>query len=155
MKVKNEYLKMTRKYLHNLYFEKLSIPDIESNIEDLLQKEKLYEINYDKNFSSEKSNKGIDDFIVSITEQIFNEESKIEHINKKYDRIQKFINKYRDIEKLIIIYKYFSRKKDNSNYTNIEIAKKLETSLATIKRVDNKIITKIALFLFKDVAIKP
>lgn len=155
MNIKKEYIDKTRKYLNDLFDSFKSIPLLESHIKDLKEMEKFNEMNYDIIFSGNNvSYKGIDDLIINLKNKIFNEEGKIDHINKKYEKIELFLKNYKDSERKVIEYKYFSRKKDNSPYTNTEIANKLNYSVSSVKRIDRKIIIKLAVYLYKKEAIE-
>lgn len=153
MNIKKEYINKTRKYLVKLDKDVSSIDLLKDEIEDLKRRDKYQEIDIAKAIFREGSNLGIDDTLVHIKSQIDIKESEIEHILRKYDKIKLFLSKLPDNERLIIEYKYFNKKEDNTRYKNKDIERELIYSSSTIKRIEKRTIEKIAIFIYKDDAI--
>lgn len=153
MNIKKEYINKTRKYLIKLDKDICSIDFLKDEIEDLKRQDKYQEINIAKVIFKDGSNFGIDDTLVHIKNQIDIKESEIDYILRKYDKIKLFLSKLPDNERLIIEYKYFNKKEDNTRYKNKDIERELIYSSSTIKRIEKRTIEKIAVFIYKDDAI--
>ncbi|WP_270942510.1 hypothetical protein [Romboutsia lituseburensis] len=148
MNISREYINKTRKYLIKLDGDMQSIEFIKKEIEYLKERDFYQEINIEKAIFKSNSNYGIDDKLVYIKDQIDIKEGEIAHILRKFEEINLFLNQLTNIERDIILYKYFNRKEDNSKYRNKDIEDLLKYSISSIKRIEKKVIEKLAIFKY-------
>lgn len=148
MNIRKEYIEKTRKYLIKLDSDMQSIDFIKKEIEYLKRQDFYQEINIESAIFKSNSNYGIDDKLVYMKDQIDIKEGKIAHILRKFDEINLFLNQLTHTERDVILYKYFNRKEDNSKYRNKDIEELLKYSISSIKRIEKKVIEKLAIFKY-------
>lgn len=149
MNIKKEYIDKTRDYLKKLDEKLNSIDSIKLEIEDLRRQDKYQDLDISKAvFGMKSSYNGIDDLKIYAEEQIYIKETEIEYINKKYEEVEVFLSRLELNEKLIIELRYFKKKNDNTRYKLTDIAREINYSVATVKRIEKKVIEKIAVFKF-------
>lgn len=156
MIIKKEYIIRTRKYLKRLDEKLNSIDLIKLEIEELKKLDMYQELDISKvlGFKSKSDYKDISDLKIYVEDQIKIKESEIDHIENKYKQLIAYINQYEHLEKEIIEYRYFRKGEGNSRYRLDDIALITGYSIATVKRLEKKMIEKIALFKYRSSAIE-
>lgn len=156
MNIKKDYRTKTRKYLKKLYEQLNSIDLLKLEIEDLKRMDKYQELDISKilGFKSHSEYKDISDLSIYISDQINIKEAEIDHILNKYNQLNIYLRKFEDIDRQIIEYRYFKRKKGNVEYRLDDISISTGFSLASVKRIEKKLIEAIAVFKYKTSAIE-
>lgn len=152
MEINKAVIEQTRKYLNGLNDALNNIEILEIEIEELEKLETYQELDFEKiiGFKSKSSYKDIGDTSIYIRDKITMKQAEIDHIRYKYRQIEALLNKAKENEKEIMLYRYFRRNRENNRYTVAEIAQKTRYSVSSIKRIENKMIKNIAIFKFKD-----